>query len=69
MNEFLMAAARLKEKNPDLVINIKSDAGRKFWVISIARDGKEIFNVMGSDMTLLFNNALSKLQVHRKELT
>lgn len=69
MNEFLMAAARLKEKSPDLVIDIKSDAGHKFWVISIARNGKEIFNVMGSDMTLLFNNALSKLQVHRKELS
>lgn len=68
MNEFLKVFEILRNKNPYIGMGLFKEPGKNFYVLKVCRDDKEIFNVMGSDLMLLFQNAYGKLQVHRKEL-
>lgn len=68
MNEFFALIEKLKQRNPVIRIELVSEENRKFWRIIVSNRNKEVFNIMGQDTTLLFQNAYSKLQVHRKEL-
>ena len=68
MNEFFVLIEKLKQRNPVIRIELISEENRKFWRIIVSNRNKEVFNIMGQDTTLLFQNAYSKLQVHRKEL-
>lgn len=68
MNEFFGLIEKLKQRNPVIRVELVSEENRKFWRIIVSNGNKEVFNIMGQDTNLLFQNAYSKLQVHRKEL-
>ena len=68
MNEFFALIEKIKQRNPVIRVELVSEENRKFWRIIVSNGNKEVFNIMGQDTTLLFQNAYSKLQVHRKEL-
>jgi hypothetical protein len=68
MNEFFALIEKIKQRNPVVRVELVSEENRKFWRIIVSNGNKEVFNIMGQDTNLLFQNAYSKLQVHRKEL-
>lgn len=68
MNEFFKVFEILKAKNPNIGICLSKEPDKAFYRLRVVANGKEIFDVMGSDLTLLFRNGYGKLQVHRKEL-
>ena len=68
MNEFFALIEKIKQSNPVVRVELVSEENRKFWRIIVSNGNKEVFNIMGQDTNLLFQNAYSKLQVHRKEL-
>lgn len=68
MNEFFNIIGQLKERNPNIEVVLRNESGHKFWRILIFNSGTEVFQCMGDNIEMLFRNAYSKLQVHRKEL-
>ena len=68
MNEFFKVIELLKRKNPTVGVCLDQEPDKMHWTLKVVSSGKEIFQVIGSDIDLLFQTAYGKLQTHRKEL-
>lgn len=68
MNKFFALINKLKVSNPLINVKFENIPGYNVYKISVANDKTEVFNVVGADVDLLFQNAYGKLTLHRKEL-
>lgn len=68
MNKFFALINKLKVSNPLINVKFENIPGYNVYKISVANDKTEVFNVVGADVDLLFQNAYGKLTLHRKEI-
>jgi len=66
--EFLRVFDELKTRCPKISMSLIYDNIERIWKLEVCRDEYVIFKIIGNNLELLFQNAYSKLQVHRWEL-
>lgn len=67
--EFFKVFDELKATAPGVSMNLKYDNIERIWKLEVCRYDYTIFKIIGNNLDLLLQNAYSKLQVHRWELT
>lgn len=66
--EFLKVFDELKARAPKISMSLIYDNVDRIWKLEVCREEYTIFKIIGNNLELLFQNAYSKLQVHRWEL-